>query len=131
MKAIMPFLAISFLLASFLVPLEQGVAQAKSAAITAVVHVDIIPDYAKAHSEESAAQVLRAEAAATQHDDGLVSYVVLQQNGADNHYTIVETWVSEAAYATHEGSLHTVKFRHDIQDYLGSPFDSRVHHRFQ
>ncbi|MDE1178281.1 MAG: antibiotic biosynthesis monooxygenase [Edaphobacter sp.] len=124
-------LSAALLLGSLFVPATHTLAQTKSAAITAIVHVDIIPDYAKAQSEERAAQILRVETAATQHDSGLVSYDVLQQNDASNHYTIVETWVDEAAYARHEGSAHTVKFRQDIQEYLGSPFDSRPHHRFQ
>ncbi len=48
-----------------------------------------------------------------------------------NHFTIVETWRDEKAYARHVGSDHTVKFRQDIQPFLGSPFDSRIHHQFQ
>ena len=101
------------------------IAQTKSEAITVVSHVDIIPDAYKPESEENAARLLRSEVAATQHDAGLISYVVLKENGLTNDFTIVETWHDARSYQVHEGSDHTIKFRTEIQPFPGSPFDSR------
>ena len=106
-------------------------AQTKSEPVTIVTHVDIIPDAYMTQSEESAGKLLRSQAAATQHDAGLFSYTVLQQNGASNHFTIVETWRDTRSYERHQGIDHTVEFRKDIQPFLGGPFDSREHHLFR
>jgi quinol monooxygenase YgiN len=73
-------------------------------------------------AQENSARLFRAETAATKRDPGIVSYVVLQETQAPNHFTIVETWRDAKAYAPHPGSDHTVKFRQDLQLYLGSPF---------
>ncbi len=94
-------------------------------------HVDIKPDAYMPQAEENAARLFRAETVATKQEPGLVSYVVLQETDATNHFTIVETWRDAKAYARHVGSDHTVKFRQDIQPFLGSPFDSRIHHQFR
>ena len=107
------------------------VAQTKSNPVTIVSHVDIIPDAYKPQSEENAGKLLRSQAAATQRGDGTISFVVLQQNGASNHFTIIETWRDTRSYELHQGAGHTVEFRKDIQSFLGGPFDSREHHLFR
>ncbi len=106
-------------------------AQQRDDSVTIVSHVDIIPDAYKPKSEEDAARLLRNQAAATQQDAGLVSYVILQQNGESNHFTIVETWRDARSYELHQGAVHTIRFRNEIQPFLGSPFDSREHRRFR
>jgi quinol monooxygenase YgiN len=106
-------------------------AQPKSEPVTAVTHIDIIPDASKPQSEENAAKLLRTQTAATQHDAGLVSYVVLQQDGLSNHFTIVETWRDTRSYELHQGDNHTVEFRKDIEPFLGTPYDSREYQPFR
>ena len=103
----------------------------KSGPITTVNHVDIKPDAYMPQAEENSWRLFRAETAATKQDAGLVSYVVLQQIDATNHFTIVETWRDAKAYEMHVGSKHTVQFRDEIQPFLGRPFDSRIHHEFR
>ena len=105
-------------------------AQTKAEPVTVVTHVDIIPDAYKPQSQETAARLLRDQVTATQRDPGLVSYVVLQQNEASNHFTIVETWRDTQSYQKHQGAGHTVQFRNEIEPFLGGPFDSREHHAF-
>jgi quinol monooxygenase YgiN len=95
--------------------------------ITVVSHVDIIPDAYLPQSEENAASLFRAEIIATRKDRGFVSYLVLRQVDAGNHFTILETWADSKAYVAHAASQHTILFRRDIQRYLGSPFDARIH----
>ena len=96
-----------------------------------VSHVDIIPDAYKPQSQENVAVLLRRQTAATQHDAGLLSYVVLQQNGASNHFTIVEAWRDSRSFDAHQGADHTLQFRKDLQPFLGGPIDSREHHSFR
>jgi quinol monooxygenase YgiN len=122
--------ALAITITSLVSATPRSEAQSQSDPITVVSHVDIIPDYAKPLSEEGAAKLLRVERTATAHDEGLISYAILQQLGSNNHFTIVETWRDSKSYKLHQGSKHTVEFRTDIQPYLGSPFDSRDHHPF-
>jgi quinol monooxygenase YgiN len=99
--------------------------------ITIVSHVDIVPDRTTSQAQEKAAALFREEMTATQKDKGLVSYVVLKLVGPQNHFTIVETWADSDAYAAHVASEHTIEFRKNIQPYLASPFDARVHQVFR
>jgi len=100
-------------------------AQAKNEPVTIVTHVDIIPDAYKPLSEENAVRLLRREAAATKRDAGLISFVLLQENGLSNHFTILEAWRDTRSYEMHQGADHTIEFRKDIQPFIGSPFDAR------
>lgn len=106
-------------------------AQQHKQTVTVIDHVDIIPSSYLAGSEEKAATLLREQTAASRQDVGVLSYEVYQQDGANNHFTIVETWRNRKAYEAHQGAAHTVKFRDAIQPLLGSPFDSREHHPFE
>ena len=124
-------LAALVMLAVWIQPVTLCAGQTRNEPVTIVSHVDIIPDTYKAQAEENAARLLRSQAAATQHDAGLMSYVVLQQNGASNHFTIIETWRDTRSYEMHQGADHTVEFRRQIQPFLGGPFDSREHHSFR
>ena len=131
MKFRLNVLALAIALTTSVLLLPYGHAQSKSEPITVVSHVDIIPDAYMPQSEEKAASIIRAQTAATKHDPGLISFMVLQQNGARNHLTIIETWRDTQAYEKHQGAPHTVTFRKDIEPYLGGPFDSRAHHQIQ
>ena len=124
------FVATLFAITALTYPISVYPAQTNSEPLTIVSHVDIIPDAYKPLSEENAARLFRSQKAATQHDAGLISYVVLKQVGASNHFTIVETWRDARSYEMHQGADHTVMFRNQIQPYLGGPIDSREHHGF-
>jgi quinol monooxygenase YgiN len=109
-------------------PVTICAAQTTNEPVTIVNHVDIIPDAYKPLSEENAARLFRSEAAATKHDAGLISFVLLQENALSNHFTILETWRDTRSYEMHQGADHTIKFRKDIQPFIGSPFDARENH---
>jgi quinol monooxygenase YgiN len=123
--------AVIFAVLSSLLLVVNSFAKEKGEPITIVSHLGIKPDAYMPQAEESSGRLFRAETAATKQDPGLVSYVVLQEIGSTNHFTIVEIWTDPKAYARHVGSDHTVRFRQNIQPFLGSPFDSRIHHQFR
>lgn len=131
MKFIFKAVAVTLTTLSFFFLVSSLYAEDKSEPVTIVSHVDIKPDAYMPQAEENSWRLFRAETAATKQDTGLVSYVVLQEIGATNHFTIVETWHDEKDYEMHVGSKHTVNFRQDIQPFLGSPFDSRIHKQFR
>ena len=105
---------------------SPGVLVSQSAAvpteITAVTHVDFMPD----HLHSVAA--LQHYVARERRDPGVVRVDLLQQEGATNHYTLVETFRDRAAYDAHEEEEYTRRFRAGIVDALGSPFDQRLFH---
>ena len=109
-------------------PVTICAAQTTNEPVTIVSHVDIIPDAYKPLSEENAAGLFHSEATATKHDAGLISFVLLQENGLSNHFTILETWRDTRSYEMHQGTYHTIEFRKDIQPFIGSPFDAREDH---
>jgi quinol monooxygenase YgiN len=131
MKLVSKSFAVTLAILSFVCFVSGLDAEDKRGPITIISHVDIKPDAYMPQAEENSWRLFRAETAATKQDAGLVSYVVLQQIDATNHFTIVETWRDAKAYEMHVGSKHTVQFRDEIQPFLGSPFDSRIHHQFR
>jgi quinol monooxygenase YgiN len=131
MKLALKSLVVSLAILSSVFLISRLDAEDKGEPVTVVSHVDIEPDIAMPQAEENSWKLFRAETAATKQDAGLVSYVVLQQISGPNHFTIVETWRDEKAYEMHAASKHTVQFRDGIQPFLGSPFDSRIHHQFR
>ena len=96
------------------------VAQSADATIVAVTHVDFMPD----HLQSVAA--LEQYVARERRDAGVVRVDLLQQEGAGNHYTLVETFRDRAAYDAHSEAEYTRRFRAGIVDALGSPFDQRL-----
>ena len=119
------FLAILLAFTVSTLPITICAAPADSESVIIVIHVDIIPDAYKPLSEENAVRLLRSEAAATKHDAGLISIVLLKENGLGNHFTILQTWSNIRSYEMHQGADHTFEFRKDIQQFIGSPFDAR------
>jgi quinol monooxygenase YgiN len=116
----------TLLLVTSFLPAAFSYAEAKDEPVTVVSHVDVLPDSYRPWSQNSAAQLFRAEIAASRKDKGMVSFGVFQETGVPNHYTIVETWHDAKDYFLHVGSPHTVQFRQKIQPLLGSPFDART-----
>jgi quinol monooxygenase YgiN len=122
------FLTVLLALTVSALPVTICAAQTTNEPVTIVSHVDIIPDAYKPLSEENAAGLFHSEATATKHDAGLISFVLLQENGLSNHFTILETWRDTRSYEMHQGTYHTIEFRKDIQPFIGSPFDAREDH---
>ena len=131
MKIYFKYAAVIFAMCSSLLTASALSPADNAEPVTIVSHVDIKPDAYLPQAEEKSRMLFRAETASTRHDAGLVSYEIFQEVSAPNHFTIVETWRDNRAYDMHVGSDHTVKFREQIQPFLGSPFDSRIHHQFR
>ncbi|WP_310630957.1 antibiotic biosynthesis monooxygenase [Paraburkholderia sp.] len=94
-----------------------------SDAIYAVVHVDIEPP-----KVPEALPALRAFEAQAKQDPAVASIEVLQQTGAENHFTLVEVLKSKAAYDAFVSRPYVRSLRETLQPILGGPFDERLHH---
>jgi quinol monooxygenase YgiN len=87
-----------------------------------VTHIDVMPNFSG-----GANQAIQKYAADSRKDTGAISMEGLVQDGRPNHFTIVETWQSRAAFEAHSGQAHTREFRETLQPMLGAPFDERLH----
>ena len=90
--------------------------------ITAVIHIDAMPQYAAA-----VAGLLKDYRRETLKEKGIISCKVLQEAGRANHYSMVEEWADQAAYDIHTGTAAARQFREKVQPMLGAPVDERLH----
>ena len=95
-------LALSLLLFGGMPLRAQG---AQGGPIHAVTHVDFMPDHLQAVS------ALEHYVAEEKHDGHVLRVELLQQISAGNHFTLVETFPSMAAYNAHSESPYTRHFR--------------------
>ncbi len=91
--------------------------------VYAVVHVDIEPP-----KVPDALPALRAFEAQAKQDPAVASIDILQQTGAENHFTLVEVLKSKAAYDAFVSRPYVRTLRETLQPILGGPFDERLHH---
>ncbi len=105
-----------------------------------VSHVDIAPargtggsmaDFLAAFgaATREATGLLRRLADSCHKDAECLSFDVLQQADAPNHFTLLQHWTSFRAFEAHEAGGEVRDIRAELQPILGSPLDERVHHR--
>jgi quinol monooxygenase YgiN len=119
LSAIRPWLALAAVLN---VTQTAGAQTIADTPVHVVAHVDILPD-----GLAQAKQALSNYVAQARKDAGLADVRVLEQIDRPNHFTLLETFRSKAAYETHLAMPHVLAFRTVVQPYLGSPFDERLH----
>lgn len=88
-----------------------------------IAFVDVDPKQA-----DQALAMLRAYGDACRHAPGARRFEVLRELARANHFTLLETWDSEAARQEHEVSEAAKQFRTRLQPLLASPFDERLSH---
>ena len=89
-------------------------------AIHTVTHIDFMP------SKIGAEAALDRYLATASHDPDVVYIELLQQMSAPNHFTLLETLKNQSAYNAHVEAPYTRRFRAEIHDALGSPYDERL-----
>jgi len=94
--------------------------RATGRAVSVIAHVDVSPDPRVAPMLVRLAEAGRAE-------PGNVRFDVMQHTVRANHFTIVETWDSQAALDAHAAAAHTRQYRDALQPLTGSPLDERVY----
>ena len=106
-----PYRALSVAAAAAAVPRQ---------AVHVVAHVDI------GGQQANAPAMLTQLAEESRKEPGCIRVDVLQHAMRANHYTVVETWASRAAYEAHVAAAHTKRYRDTLQPISGSPLDERV-----
>jgi quinol monooxygenase YgiN len=93
----------------------------------ATVHIVSHVDFAGAGALAAAPGLLQQLADASRKEQGNLRFDVLQHVMRANHFTVVESWVSQAALDAHSGAAHTRQYRNTLQPMTGSPLDERVY----
>ncbi len=96
------------------------------ATLYVVAHVDVIPKFAA-----DTGKLLQTYAADTRKDYGALRVEVMVESGRPNHFTVIETWQSRAAYERHIANDHTKAFHTTLFPWLGSPYDERLNEDFK
>jgi len=104
--------------------LSIGTARASAGS---AVHIVSHVDFAGAGALAAAPGMLRQQADASRREQGNVRFDVLQHAMRANHFTVVESWASQAALDAHAAAAHTRQYRDTLQPVTGSPLDERVY----
>jgi quinol monooxygenase YgiN len=91
------------------------------------VHIVSHVDFAGAGAQAAAPGLLQQLADASRKEQGNVRFDVLQHAMRANHFTVVESWASQAALDAHAAAAHTRQSRDVLQPVTGSPLDERVY----
>jgi quinol monooxygenase YgiN len=91
------------------------------------VHVVSHVDIAGAEAQAKAPAVLRQMADASRAEPGNVRFDILQHVTRANHFTVVESWTTQAALDAHAAAAHSRQYRDTLQPMTGSPLDERVY----
>jgi quinol monooxygenase YgiN len=91
------------------------------------VHIVSHVDFAGAGAQAAAPGMLRQIAEASRKESGNLRFDVLQHAMRANHFTVVESWASQAALDAHAAAVHTRQYRDALQPVTGSPLDERVY----
>jgi quinol monooxygenase YgiN len=89
-----------------------------------LVHVDVAPINLAA-----AADWLRAQAEFGQSARGASRFEVWRQADRPNHFTMIQVWSDQAAYAAHVESAATRAFRANLLSMRGALYDERLYRR--
>jgi quinol monooxygenase YgiN len=100
----------------------NGVATNAQAPVVAITHLDIVRT-----NLERAKTLLRDYVETSQQSPGLQKIEVLRQINGENHFTLVEMWASQTAYAAHVSSPAVRTFHGRLDSMLGSPHDEQLY----
>jgi quinol monooxygenase YgiN len=88
-----------------------------------VTHVDVPPP-----RREETEILLKGIAEQSPSHQGNLRYDVFQQHAPrTNHFTVVECWADENAFAAHETQTDTLQYRDALGPMLGAPYDDRLY----
>jgi quinol monooxygenase YgiN len=96
-----------------------------SGAVHVLIHIDVIPFNLAAVGEW-----LTAHADAARGSPGALRYDVWRQVGRPNHFTAIQAWTDEGAYARHIESEGARAFRENVMTVKGALYDERLYGRF-
>ena len=94
----------------------------RGGSIVVVTHVDVPPPF-----KDTTVPLLQQLAEASRKDSGNQRFEVQQQANRLNHFTVVEQWADQKAYAAHVMAAHTRQFRDKLGPMSGALYDERLY----
>lgn len=92
------------------------------ASITAVTHVDVIPQH-----KDDGVVALQQLAEASRTHAGNLRFDAWQQTNRPNHFTVVETWSNRSGFDLHAMAAETRDFRTELAIITGALYDQRLY----
>jgi quinol monooxygenase YgiN len=99
-----------------------GGGEARSSAIYAVTHVDVVPK-----EKDTAVGLLKQLSETSRKDGGNLRFDALTQNSRPNHSTVVEIWADKKSLEEHGITAHKKAFREKLAPLSGSLYDERFY----
>ena len=90
--------------------------------VVIVTHVDIDPQFVP-----QAQPLLETFVNDSLNDRGVKSFILITQEGTDNHFQLIEVFRDMRAFDAHVSAAHTVTFRANLDPLLGAPYDERLY----
>jgi quinol monooxygenase YgiN len=106
--------------------LAASLAYAQQEPVYVVTHIDLLPN--GVNPGLAAMKQLLAE---TAKEKDCVRFEVMQQDGRPNHFTVVGVWKDRKAFESHDAAPYVREFREKLQQFIGSPWDERLHKLIQ
>ena len=97
-----------------------------SGPIVVVTHLDIIPNFVS-----QAQPLIEQFVLDSRKDPGVKSFTMITWYPTTNHFQLIERFVNKQAFDDHVSAPHTVKFRDDLQGFIGAPYDERLYRASQ
>ena len=90
--------------------------------VVVITHIDIIPDFVN-----QAEPLLKQFVTDSRNDPGVSYFTLITWDPTTNHFQLIEVFRNMRAFNAHVSADHTVQFRHDIQPFIGAPYDERLY----
>jgi quinol monooxygenase YgiN len=87
-----------------------------------ITHVDVDPQFV-----DQALPVLETFVSDSASDPGVQTFALLSQSPTPNHFQLIEVFANRQAFDAHVSAPHTLEVRHELQAFIGAPYDERLY----
>ena len=87
-----------------------------------VTHVDVMPPYM-----DEASAMLKELGESSAKEPGNTRFVMAQQTGRPNHFTVSEIWADRTSFDAHRAAAQTRHFRDRLGPMLGALYNQRIY----
>ena len=103
-------------------PALAGDGRHGDARIVVITHLDVIPTFVA-----QAQPVIEQFVVDSRKDPGVEAFIVISWTPTTNHFQLIEVYRNQHAFNAHISAAHTIKFRSDLQGFIGAPYDERLY----
>ena len=92
--------------------------------VIVVTHLDIIPTPT---FMTDAVPLIEKFVLDSRKDPGVISFTMITWDPTTNHFQLIERFRNMRAFDAHVSAKYTVDFRHELQPFIGAPYDERLY----